>query len=37
MMAIYHCPACGRSYRADRPIWRCECGSHLNLGAGVGL
>jgi threonine synthase len=37
MIAIYHCPACGRSYRADRPIWRCECGSHLNLGAGRGL
>jgi threonine synthase len=37
MMARYHCPACGRTYRADRPMWRCECGSHLNLAAGRGL
>ena len=30
----YHCPACKRAYAADRPLWRCECGSHLNLGPG---
>jgi threonine synthase len=37
MLAIYHCPACRRSVAADRPLWRCECGSHLNLGPGRGL
>src|SRR5207245_4727201 len=35
--ATYHCPACGTTYRADRPIWRCACGSHLNLSPGPGL
>jgi threonine synthase len=35
--ARYECPACGRRYRADRPLWRCDCGSHLNLGAGRGF
>jgi threonine synthase len=33
----YECPACGCSYAADRPLWRCECGSHLNLAPGRGL
>src|SRR5438309_57648 len=35
--AIYHCPACGKQYRADRPIWHCDCGGHLDLGPGPGL
>jgi threonine synthase len=33
----FHCPACGRVYTADRPLWRCDCGSHLNLAPGRGL
>jgi threonine synthase len=36
-IASYHCPACGRTYVADRPLWRCDCGSHLNLTPGRGL
>ena len=36
-IASYHCPACGRSYRAARPLWRCECGGHLNMMPGKGL
>ena len=36
-MGNYHCPACKRAYAADRPLWRCECGSHLNLGPGGGF
>src|ERR1700752_270825 len=36
-IAIYHCPGCGRSYAAARPLWRCDCGSHLNLAPGRGL
>jgi threonine synthase len=36
-IATYCCPACGRSYPADRPLWRCDCGSHLNLAPGRGL
>jgi threonine synthase len=35
--ATYHCSACGRAYAADRPLWRCECGNHLNLTPGRGL
>jgi threonine synthase len=35
--ATFECPACGRGYRADRPLWRCDCGSHLNLAPGRGL
>src|SRR5712671_5672401 len=35
--ATYHCPACGTAYPADRPIWRCPCGSHVNLVPGPGL
>ncbi|MFI4948396.1 MAG: threonine synthase [Alphaproteobacteria bacterium] len=37
MTALYHCPACGAAIPADRPIWRCACGSHLNLAPGRGL
>jgi len=36
-IATYCCPACGRTYPADRPLWRCACGSHLNLAPGPGL
>jgi threonine synthase len=36
-IATYHCPACGRTHAADRPLWRCDCGSHLNLTPGRGL
>src|SRR5712692_3478585 len=36
-VATYRCPACGRTGNADRPLWRCECGSHLNLTPGSGL
>ena len=37
MTALYDCPACGATTPADRPIWRCACGSHLNLAPGPGL
>jgi len=36
-LATYHCPGCGVTHPADLPIWRCPCGSHLNLGAGQGF
>src|SRR5271169_110580 len=36
-IATSQCPACRRSYAADRPLWRCNCGSHLNLATGRGL
>src|SRR5215471_7925968 len=36
-MASYYCPGCGRSPRADRPLWRCDCGGHLNMTPGKGL
>jgi threonine synthase len=36
-IASYVCPACGRVYAADRPLWRCDCGSHLNLAPGRGF
>jgi threonine synthase len=35
--ATYRCPACREEYAADRPRWRCDCGSHLNLEPGRGL
>ena len=35
--ASYLCPACGTTIPADRPLWRCDCGSHLNLAPGRGL
>jgi threonine synthase len=31
------CPACAATYCADQPLWRCACGSHLNLAPGRGL
>jgi threonine synthase len=33
----YDCPGCGRSWAADQPRWRCDCGSHLNLAPANGL
>jgi threonine synthase len=36
-IASYICPACAATYRADRLLWRCACGSHLNLAPGRGL
>jgi threonine synthase len=36
-IASYHCAACGRVRRADRPLWRCDCGGHLNLDPGRGF
>jgi threonine synthase len=33
----YQCAVCGTTYPADRPIWRCACGGHLNLSPGPGL
>lgn len=35
--AQYLCPACGAAVIADRPLWRCDCGSHLNLAPGRGM
>jgi threonine synthase len=35
--AIYECPSCAARIPADRPLWRCDCGSHLNLAPGPGL
>src|SRR4051812_18948927 len=35
--AIYQCPGCGGHPPADRPLWRCDCGSHLDLVPGPGL
>ena len=35
--ARYLCPGCGATLAADRPLWRCDCGSHLNLAPGPGL
>src|SRR5258708_568731 len=35
--ASYHCPACVTVLPADRPRWRCDCGSHLNPGPRTGL
>jgi threonine synthase len=35
--ASYLCPACGKTIPADRPLWRCACGNHLNLAPGQGL
>src|SRR5246127_5464817 len=33
----YICPACAATYCAEQPLWRCACGSHLNLAPGHGL
>jgi threonine synthase len=35
--AVFYCPSCGATMPADRPIWRCACGSHLNLAPAQGL
>src|SRR5262249_53608282 len=35
--AEYICPSCGTRIAADRPLWRCSCGSHLNLAPAAGL
>ncbi len=35
--ATYICPACATAVPADRPRWRCDCGSHLNLAPREGL
>jgi threonine synthase len=37
MTALYHCSACGADLKADQPLWRCACGSHLNLAPGAGI
>jgi len=37
MTALYHCSGCGANLPADRPIWRCACGSHLDLAPRRGL
>ncbi|HEY3908291.1 MAG TPA: threonine synthase [Stellaceae bacterium] len=34
---MLRCAACGRAWAADRPRWRCDCGSHLDLMPGPGL
>ena len=36
-IASYSCPVCAATYCADRSLWRCACGSHLNLAPGGGL
>jgi len=36
-VASYGCSACGCSFPADRPQWRCDCGGHLNLAPGRGF
>jgi threonine synthase len=35
--ARYVCAACGKRIAADRPLWRCDCGSHFDLEPGPGL
>jgi threonine synthase len=35
--ARYLCPGCAATLAADRPLWRCDCGSHLNLMPGHGI
>ncbi|HVH73801.1 MAG TPA: pyridoxal-phosphate dependent enzyme [Stellaceae bacterium] len=36
-LAAYRCALCGREVPADRPLWRCACGGHLNLSPGRGM
>lgn len=31
MLFNYICPECGKVIPADTPVWRCECGSYLDL------
>jgi threonine synthase len=33
----YCCPACGETYPLATPLWRCRCGSHLNLTPQAGI
>jgi threonine synthase len=37
IQANYLCPACGVTLAADRPLWRCTCGSHLNMAPEPGM
>jgi threonine synthase len=36
-VASYLCSICGSTFPADRPRWRCDCGSALELAPGRGL
>jgi threonine synthase len=36
-LPAYRCPSCHRVLLADRPLWRCDCSSPLNLEPGRGL
>jgi threonine synthase len=36
-IVTYRCPDCERTFSPDLPLWRCDCGSHLNLASGRGL
>jgi len=31
MECKFICPACGAEYHTDQPVWRCKCGSYLDL------
>jgi len=31
MLCQFICPACGARYPTDKAIWKCECGSYLDL------
>jgi threonine synthase len=33
----FHCSACGSVYPPDELVWRCTCGSHLDVDLGEGL
>lgn len=33
----YRCWTCGRTYPLSEPVWRCECGGHLNTEGARGL
>ncbi len=37
MAATFLCPSCGNAWPADRPRWRCDCGSPIELARGRGL
>ncbi|HEV2300898.1 MAG TPA: pyridoxal-phosphate dependent enzyme [Stellaceae bacterium] len=36
-LATYRCALCGRAMPADRPLWCCPCGGHLNLSPEMGM
>lgn len=36
-MQPYICPACGKQYTPDTLVWRCACGSYLDVAPGIGL